>query len=594
MTADRSHPGPRRSEKTAALEQLRASFRQAWPQALALWGPALRLHEPQLPAGRGRAGDPLAWFALNDTTVTVDLAQVRRNGLQDLVIPVLAHEIGHHVYAPGSRAEAARILGRVRVGLGDRPGHAALVANLWEDTLINDRLERVHGLPMHEVFVRTAGSTEPPRWWCVWMRALELLWTLPTGTMTSPDVDAQLQRDAWLLARHTRVFAGDPVGGAGGFAAVLRPWLPEPTLTALGPAGTKSCAGELGGGLGDTLLAGLAGDDTLGAPVTHPALDPRVNPEAPQQDPPADSGPGSGGGQAFGPSQLVALYVALGSTRDAAVDYYLTRARRHLVPFPVQQGPQISEPELQGWQTWELGDDLVDVDWPTTMVRSPVVIPGVTTQQRVHERVPEPPGAVLPLDLDLYVDCSGSMPEPRATVSPVALCGAVLALSCVRVGGAVQVTIWSSPGQVARTSGFVRDETQIVHTLLTFFGGGTSFPLHQLRADHPAGRVRGPFEHRVHLACLSDSGVTSMFGVGQPAELRGVAHDALVSAGGGGSLILNVSDSDRARYRDLAGGYAVYAVPDLEALVPFARAFAARTWGAGRQGGQAPARRTGR
>ena len=134
---------------------------------------------------------------------------------------------------------------------------------------------------------------------------------------------------------------------------------------------------------------------------------------------------------------------------------------------------------------------------------------------------------------------------------------------------------------MARTAGFVRDETQVVATLLTYFGGGTTFPLRHLRADHPTGRARRPFEHPVHIASLSDSGVTSMFGQGQPAELAGVAHAALASAGGGGSLILNVGESERPRYQDIAGGYAVYAVPTMEQLVPFARAFAARTWGDG-------------
>ncbi len=572
------HPAPE-------VGRLSEVFRDAWPEALAVWGPALRLHDPEFTQGGGAAGDPLAWFGLGDATVTVDLAQVSRLGLGDLAVTMLAHEIGHHVYAPASRAEAARSLARVRLGLGDRAGHAALVVNLWDDTLINDRLHRLHNLPVHEVFRRStaADRSEPQPWWSVWMRTYELLWAMPTGTLVPPLRDDRQERDAWLLARHTRVFARDPVGGAGGFAALLRPWLPLPQATP-GPAGSANpCSGDQGAGLGATLVPGLAGDDSLGAPVLHPALDPRVNPEAPQADPgtgeppdPRSGGPGDA--QAFGPAQLTELYAALGSTRDAAVDHYLTRARRHLVPFPVQQQPRRSDTELQGWAVWELGDDLTDVDWLTSVVRCPVVIPGLTTQQRVRECEPEPPGAARPLDLDLYVDCSGSMPNPRQESSPVALCGAILALSCLRVGGAVQVTIWSSPGQVARTCGFVRDEIDVVHTLLTFFGGGTTFPLLHLRADHPAGRVRGPFESRVHLACLSDSGVLSMFGQDQPPELARVAHDALQSAGGGGSLILNVPASASDQYREFAGGYAVYAVPTLQDLVPFARAFAARTW----------------
>ena len=42
-----------------------------------------------------------------------------------------------------------------------------------------------------------------------------------------------------------------------------------------------------------------------------------------------------------------------------------------------------------------------------------------------------------PLDLDLYVDCSGSMPNPQVNVSYLTLAGAIVALSALRAGARV-------------------------------------------------------------------------------------------------------------------------------------------------------------
>ena len=74
-----------------------------------------------------------------------------------------------------------------------------------------------------------------------------------------------------------------------------------------------------------------------------------------------------------------------------------------------------------------------------------------------------------------------------------------------------------------------------------YHGGGTSFPLAQLAAAHPATRAAAPNGRRCHIAVISDDGVSSLFGHGQPAELKGAAERALEQAGGGGTLVLHVS-----------------------------------------------------
>ena len=86
-----------------------------------------------------------------------------------------------------------------------------------------------------------------------------------------------------------------------------------------------------------------------------------------------------------------------------------------------------------------------------------------------------------PLDLDIYVDSSGSMVDPRRTLSLPTLAGAIICLSALRAGARVQATLWSGAQQFSSTPGFVRDEHAVLGVLTGYFGGATAFPIHVLR-----------------------------------------------------------------------------------------------------------------
>lgn len=581
---------------------------QAWPAALDCWGPSLRLAAPVFLTDLSPPGSPwsFAWFDLSEVRATIDLRVVVTLGIDDLPLPVLAHEIGHHVLAPADATGRARIVERCRRGLVDRPEHAGLMSNLWTDLLINDRLHRRHGLDLTAPYVASRRHSEedaaqaepapqsaqvgaaghnPASFFDLYLRAYELLWSLARGTLVTKPRDEGLELDARLLARHVRVFARDPVGGAGGFAALMRRWLPERDSRTPNRFAGPCHVTDDGRGAPD-----VAEDDSLADPVVHPALDPRVNPQAPTGAPdrgPAPDGgitpsPAQGRGQGFGPSDLAELYTALRLGRDAAVDWYAARARRHLVPFPTEVNPPTSEPELQGLETWQLGDDISDIDWLGTATRSATVLPGLTTQRRVVERAEGAEPNERPVDLDLYVDSSGSMPNPRSVVSPAVLGGAVLVLSGLRVGARVRVTSWSSPGQVSSSGGFSRDRDAAMAALLTYHGGGTSFPLAQLAAAHrvsSGASQSGPRgTRRCHIAVISDDGVSSLFGQGQSDGLAGSAHRALEHAGGGGTLVLQVSPTLIEQALAIAGDYAVIAVQTPDDMVGFAKEFARRHW----------------
>ncbi len=581
---------------SAAQQTVLANWRAAWPQALADWSRFTRLQDPRLcdtsveAAKEGLSGS-FAMIRLADQRVVIDLPQVLRLGLQDHAREILAHEIGHHVLAPATATDHARLLARIRRALPTLEAHAPMVANLYTDLLINDRLQRQCGLRMAEIYQRLASvaSGSSPLWQ-LYMGIYEQLWQQPAGSLGGPAVeDAGLRGDAWLGARVIRTYAGEWMEGAGRFSALLLPHLLETVSDARVDA------------LMDTRHAGRGSqpvgldrleDDEL-APVLHPALDPRITGEdEPGTDDvvsaPAPAASTPGHGQTREPFEYGEILRAAGLDMDPqqfAVRYYRERALPHLIRFPVSPQPQSQELELEGLEPWEPGDALDAVDWLQTLMQSPTVVPGVTTVQRVMGPAPGNEPANEPIDLDLYVDSSGSMPDPQQVTSWLTLAGAVIALSALRAGARVQATLWSGKQQCLHTDGFVRDEDDILKVLVGYFGGATAFPIHRLRSTYAERSARA---RAVHILHISDDGITTMF----EQDERGnsgwdVAAQALRAARAGGTMALNLYSplpatlagakgwsADLLRAREQ--GWDIHVVRDMADLLAFARDFSQR------------------
>src|SRR5690606_12193815 len=130
------------------------------------------------------------------------------------------------------------------------------------------------------------------------------------------------------------------------------------------------------------------------------------------------------------------------------------------------------------------------LDWLQSVLSSPHLVPGLTTVSRVWGESEGAEPQADPLDLDLYIDSSGSMANPQIHLSYPALAGAILCLSALRAGARVQATLWSGKNEFMSTSGFVRDEHALLRILTGFYGGGTAFPIHRLRETYAERRER--------------------------------------------------------------------------------------------------------
>lgn len=536
---------------------------------------------------------------LVDHAVVISLRQVHERGLAPFAVEIMAHEIGHHVYTPADLTDNARVQARIRAGLPTKERLAGLVANLYEDLLINDRLQRSAGLDLAGVY-RQLGGQSHDRFWTFYMRIYEVLWKLERGSLALGPIDERLAADAQLGARLVRSYAKQWLDGAGRFAMLCLPYLLE--------SDDKPAAACLTA-WGDTLAAGAGGlpeglaeiDEAEQGGVVHPAEDAELSGLDTVGDKAAQN---PGGGASPSPAAGVTGHKSVKSYREpfeyAAVlratgvnlpeelitaRYYRERALPYLVQFPARPTPQAIDPLPEGLDTWDIGSPLEEIDWPGTLLTSPVVIPGLTTRRRLYGDSPGTSPARVPLDLYLGVDCSGSMHNPAQALSYPVLAGAIIALSALRAGSRVMAVLSGEPGRTIATEGFIRDEAAVLRLLTGYLGTGTTFGIHRLAAtfdDRPAaGRP-------VHILIVTDNDIFPMLDQrsGGPSGWD-VASAVLAQARGGGTYVLHLPGSWAGRFGAESSGFRrmeeegwnVSPVSTQEEMVAFARRFSQVKYG---------------
>lgn len=567
----------------------------AWPQALAVWSKFTMLCDPILCTTRIQASaegvsESFAAIRFTDKRVVIDLESVKKKKLDKYAVEILAHEAGHHVYCPANQTANYRMLAKIHKALPGLQQHISSIANMYCDLLINDRLKRQASLRMDQVFIALgkAGSTSSPVW-ILYMRIYEVLWKLDKGTLCDATLPPAMESDAWLGSRIIRVYAHDWLTGASRFAVLFARYLDQDEERE--SPGSFRIFLDLNNALSGCEPSGIVAIDKGDADILHPGEDPLLSgvyiPSVPVQMEEVNE---AGTGQAREPWEYGEIIRASGSRltdHEIAVKYYRERALPYLLPYPSVVHPRTADPVPEGLESWSLGDSFDELDYLQSVTSSPVMIPGVTTFKRMYGSQDGSESDVVPMDLDIYVDCSGSMANPQKNTSWLTLAGAIIALSALRSGSSVQVTLWSGKHDVMQTPGFTRSEKEILTVLTGYFGGMTCFPIHCLRETY-LERTR---ERVTHILMISDDGISTMFDSDEKNNSGwDISAAALASAGGGGTFALNLPggflDSTKAHWGGDSSrvikkavqeqGWALYAISDWEDLMDFARQFAQR------------------
>lgn len=573
-------------------QKLLAEWSAQWQNALALWSRFTKLSEPRWcfnlaeEKAEGLEGS-FAMIRLDDHAVVISLRQVRERGLEKFAPEIMAHEIGHHVYAPADLTDHGRMMARIRKALPTKEHLAPFVANLYTDLLVNDRLQRSANLQMADLY-RFIGKGSSDRMWTFYMRLYEILWSFSKGSLAEGKIDETLEGDAQLGSRVIRAYARDWLDGAGRFAALCLPYLIEDegreTRKLLSGWLDTEKAGE-GGNPGG--LAEIEGEEEEGA--IHPSMDEELSgvgdEEKEEKEKEESKEPSAGENKAGStkpqkryrePSEFGELLKNIGVKADeseVAIRYYRERALPYLVEFPVRTLPESTEPLPEGLEGWDFGQALDQVDWFESVMQSPVVVPGQTTVQRTYGTMAGTIPQKEPVDLYLGVDCSGSMINPRYTMSYPVLAGAIIALSALRAGARVQVVLSGAPGKMAPTDGFVTDEKKILGVLTDYLGTGYAFGIHLL---HDVFSKRKKMDRPVHILIVTDHDIFTMLREKNKNENGWeVAKAALEGARGGGTFVLHMDlawaqDQVKLLNKD---GWNVHCVRVWDDILAFAREF---------------------
>ena len=574
------------------LARVQEHWEAHWEPSLACWSRFTRLSSPRwcltvADEKRESLSGSFAMIRLDDHAVVISLRQVLERGFEGYPIQVMAHEIGHHVYCPGDLTDHGRMLARMRVALPTKEHLAPLVANLYADLLINNRLHRDRRHDMSGIY-KALGKESTDPMWTLYMRIYEVLWSLPRGTLTHQEaLTPELEGDAMLGSRLVRAYARHWLGGAGRFAALCLPYLLQDegseVRQLLAPWLDTEHAGAGGEPAG---LAEIEDEEAEGA--LHPSFDSELTGLSDVEEQAAGGAQrqtGPGGRKKVdrfrGIIEYGEILKGLGldlSHQEVAIRYYRERALPNLIRFPTKEMPRATEPLPEGLKTWNFGSPLGQIDWLESVIRSPFVVPGVTTLERSYGDSPEAEPDKKPPDLYIGIDCSGSMPNPGYSLSYPTLAGTIVGLSALRAGARVKVVLSGEPGSSKSTDGFVRNEREMLAVLTDYLGTGYAFGIFRLEETFAEWSEKDP---DTHVLLITDQDIFSMLD-DRKSGRRGwdVASQTLERVRAGCTCVLHMpsgwKDKQVGRLREI--GWTAPRIYDWQELVAFAEEFSRMTW----------------
>ena len=457
-----------------SLRLLSALVEIAFPRARARWSPFLLLGRPVIePDG----GVP-ARIDLRTRVLTLGAKAILDRDLTGSLEALLAHEIGHLVAAPGSLAAAVRLQLLERTFLPARRG-ASLTLPFYE-LLVDERLGPSLAEDRRRVLFAEADGAAPPDPAMIFQRAvLEELWLVPPGHLLG-ELEPDFARafpdyrvDAQLVAQN--LFA-------------LAPSIPLQFLYFASIAFRYDAArGAVVAG-SDCLEGEPSAEDWAEALVPQPGEKEVIRRALAEGWLPGEvaeklqkQGQGQGledriaalpGDAAGGRAELITSIMAA---------HYRREAERWLFRPPTVR-VQAEELVPTTLEEWAPGDPVASIDWVATLLQRGETLGAAMPLLR--ERIADEEGRGAQAwegRTEIYLDVSGSMPDPKRALNAMTLAAQILALGTVRAGGAARALVYSTGYE--KWWHFSRSETVLSRFLLHYIGQGTEFPFEVLEAS---------------------------------------------------------------------------------------------------------------
>lgn len=449
---------------------------KCWHDALALWDVQVRLSppEPHVPfrPGKDHANEPLAYIDLVKRQVFVHFDLLESMGAADSLMAVLAHEIGHHARFPHTLGWDAELRVMEQRLL---PGMTQSLTNLFYDLQVNEVVGRTHAKDLCQVyqgFRRVPGQGGMSALFFFYLAVYEELWGHEPGTLVPASAMAPMEERFPGLRVEARMFAQTfyalphPRLQFVYFCATFIRYLPSPGEE----AGSMPLTGDVpmpdvddwdsalqsGGRWKDALREArergwLSAEHSAKAPDTLDHID-RIT----------RSLPGTSDGK----------------LRRALVSrHYRREVDKYLLKLP--SAPSKPEPYLRTTpEAWEYGDDPSSIDWTLTVLSQGHLAAVAPLRRELEADVPPASEPGVP-ELEIYLDTSGSMPNPEVKLNAMTLAAQVLSASALRKQAKVRGVIYSYDSPLV--SPWMYDEERARDFFLHYIGGGTWLPVDVLR-----------------------------------------------------------------------------------------------------------------
>ncbi len=536
--------------------ELDALVAASWPRAQAHWSRFLLL---QAPVDEDTEAS-VAHINLSTRQVALHYRLIRAKGLLDCVEALLAHEVGHHVRYPATLVVQARLrlLEKALLPLEDYS-----LINLFTDLLINDFLRPALEEPLvriYQAFNGAAGWQRDPAF-LFYLAVYEERWQREPGSLLGPvhpefgEAYPSYRAEAQVLGQNLFHLAPNLYTQFLYFVSVVSRYVFPPDHAAPSRLDPYSCG--CGEPSADDWAEALTPDAREREAIRRAQEEGWISRDLAERMTDREalarriaSLPGA--------HSLDATLVP-----EVMAAYYRREAERYLLLPPPQlhYGEATTPTTLEEWQT---GDSLRDVDWPATLAQRGPLFGAAQPLQRV--RVAEAEGWEVPLwqpRIEIYLDVSGSMPDPRITRNAMTLAAQILVTGAIRAGGWARAVLYSSAPVVFWE--WCRSEGELSRFLMHYVGAGTDFPFALLQKSLAECRAGQPIR-----VVITDADFHANYG---EATENAFAFAEAGRAGPPFVLLLHATGDPGGQYR--RAGARVITVQELEAYPPMAAALSA-------------------